>query len=296
MLESNPKSNILAWTRIGEGGNITQMEVGKQISEIQKEKLPQILTDIAVSREKKGTSETLIPWIREVRKEAEKLGEKTVVLQLHQEEFLSAQHMVMEEKSKGFSLNPFRALKGMYLMEVTSRAMDKYAKENAGQIDGIVGARVLRFLGRYQDYKGHYDKSENYYRKGLEFFESRQTPQEKFNKLEFAGFLSFSLLKQGKNMEGITLMQQTLTDFDESPEGTWLKSNDYYTWAVWKSGIQIRSAEAMAKEEGGEYKATATNLILDAQKILVMPGGDTEPFRLRLDELTVVKKLLKING
>ncbi len=272
------------------------MEPKPRPEAILKENLHSILFDIAESRERKGTSETLIPWIREVRKEAERLGEKSIVLQLHQEEFLSAQHMLMEEKSKGLILNPFRALKGMYLMETSSRAMDKYSKENAGDLESTVSARVLRFLGRYEDYKGRYKKSEEYYRKGLAVFDALQKPEERFNKLEFAGFLSFSLLKQGKNMEGLELMKQTLNDFDSSPEGVWLKTNDYYTWAVWKSGIEIRSAEHMASEGSEEYLSTATVLVMDAQKILVMPDGDTEKFRLRLDEVTTVKKLLKING
>lgn len=176
---------------------------------ITKENLPAILTQIGVEREKKGTSEVLIPHIRKVREEVEKLGETSTVVQLYQEEFLSAQHMVMEEKAKKLKANPFRAAKGMFIMETTSKVMEKYTEGNGENLDPVIKARVYRFLGRYADYKGQFGKSETYYRKGLEYFDQSTKPEERFNRLEFLGFLSYSLIKQGKTEEGVSLAQQT---------------------------------------------------------------------------------------
>jgi len=260
---------------------------------VTKETLSEILSEIAVEREKKGTSEALIPRIYQVRSEAEKLGEKSVVLQLYQEEFLSAQHMVMEERSKRFKENPVRAVKGIFLMESSSRAMEKYASDNSEKLDPVVNARVFRFLGRYADYKHQYKKSEGYYRKGLEYFDQSTKVDERFNRLEFLGFLSYSLIKQGKTEEGVGLEQQTLRDFDHSPEGQWLRENSYYTWAVWKSGIEIRTAEHIAKIKDSGHADLVEAFLTDAKNILVMPDGTTESFRLRLDELDNAKLVTK---
>jgi len=259
---------------------------------VTKENLSEILADIAVKREVKGSSETLIPYIRQIQKEAGKLDEKSVVLQLYQEEFLSAQHMVMEEKSKGFGANPLRAAKGMLFMEITSKNMEKYTEENDVNLDPFIKARVYRFLGRYADYRGQFGRSEVNYRKGLEYFDQSTKQEERFNRLEFLGFLSYSLIKQGKTQEGLDLAQQTLKDFDNSEEGKWLKENNYYAWAVWKSGIEIRTAEHVAKTKDSGHIDLAKDLLEDAGSILVMPDGTMEKFNLRLDELKVAKGLI----
>lgn len=256
---------------------------------VTKENLPSVLTEIAIEREKKGTSEILIPRIHSVREQAEKLGEKTSVLQLFQEEFLSAQHMIMEEKTKKLKANPFRLAKGILIMEKTAKNMEQYLDKNSKQVDSTVKNRVFRFLGRLADQKGQCGKSEDYYKKGLSYFDSLTKPEERFNRLEFMGFLSYSLIKQGKNKEGIDLTNQTLNDFDQSPEGKWLKENNYYTWAVWKSGIEIRTAEHFSKSKNIEYKELTKNFLKNAEEILRMPNGNTEEFRLRRDELNTIK-------
>lgn len=108
------------------------------------------------------------------------------------------------------------------------------------------------------------------------------------------GFLSYSLIKQGKTEEGINLAQQTLKDFDDSEEGKWLKENSYYTWAVWKSGIEIRTADHIGKTKDLNQMDVANSFLADAENILVMPDGNTEIFRLRLDELESTK--LSVGG
>jgi len=272
----------------------TDNPVGRE-SLVTKENLPYILSDIAIQREKKGTSEVLIPHIQSVIVEAEKLGEKSAVVQLYQEEFLSAQHMVMEERSKRFRINPIRVAEGFLFMEISSQAMERYAEANSNDLDPAVKARVNRFLGRYMDYKGYYKKSEKYYRKGIEYFDRSEKPEEKINRLEFNGFLSYSLMKQNRIDKGIELAEQTIKDFDESEEGKWLKDNNYYTWAVWKSGIEIRTAEHIFRKKVSQHIGLAEAFLEDAENILKMPDGTTESFRLRLDELDTTRDLMNKN-
>jgi hypothetical protein len=259
---------------------------------IEKENLPKVLEKIALTRETKGTSETLIPYIHFVRGEAQKLGELSTVVQLYQEEFLSGQHMVMEERSKRFSANPFRLAKGIFVMESTSREMEKYLGDSGEKLDAVVKARIYRYLGRYADYKHQYHKSEEYYRKGLLFFDQSENIDERFNKLEFLGFLSYSLLKQGKTKEGLEMATSTLSKFDDSEEGKWLKENSYYTWAVWKSGIEIRTAEHLLNSKEPDSRVLAKGLIKVTGDTLTMPDGTKDVFQLRIDELNKVKSLL----
>jgi hypothetical protein len=269
----------------------------RQSEIITREALPLILVDIGIEREKKWTSERLIPRIRRVREQAEKLGEKNSVMQLFWEEFLSAQHTVMEEKNKGllasplkFKANPLRAANGVRIMRSTVKSMEKYLAENNKDLDPAIKARTSRFQGRYADHMRKYRKAEDYYMNGYAYFNSLQTPEERFNRLEFLGFISFSRLRQGEKYEGIQLTQWTLTKLDQSEDGKWLKENNYQTWAVWKSGIEIRTAEYILKRKLGEYNNLAENFLNNAKSILKMPNGDREIFRLRLDELESVKK------
>lgn len=248
------------------------------------------MSQIGQEREKKGTSEKLIPFIQFVRAEAEKLSEKSTVLQLYQEEFLSAQHMVMEEKSKGVTGNVVRAGRGIGIMEVVTRCMESYANENSEDLEGAVKARVYRFLGRFSDYKKQYKKSEEYYQKGLVFFQDALAIEKRVNRLELLGFVSYSLLKQRKTGDGLFLALHTLKEFDESEDGIWLKGQDYYTWAVWKSGIEIRTAEHILHSKNSENITFAKEFLEDAETILQMPDGTKEVFRLRLDELEATKE------
>ena len=88
------------------------------------------------------------------------------------------------------------------------------------------------------------------------------------------------------------MAQQTLNDFDGSDEGKWLKENNYYAWAVWKSGIEIRTTEHVVKTKDSEHADLAKTFLSDAENILKMPDGTTESFRLRLDELSSTKEQL----
>lgn len=265
-----------------------------QIEIVTKENLPDILRDIGVRREEKGSSEMLLPRIHSVRAEAEKMGEKTTVLQLYQEEFLCAQHMVMEEREglKKLKINPIRAAKGLLLMKETASKMDEYWGKNKDEIDKNTGMRVLRFLGRFEDeITRNYKKSEGYYKEGISYFESVDKVENRVNSLELRGLLSFSLLKQGRVEEGLKISEEVLDDFDNSEDGKWLKENNYSTWVVWKSGIEIRNSENILNKNVQNGKVLADKMLQDAETILRKPDNENGAFQLRLDELDRVKEL-----
>jgi len=245
---------------------------------------------IAIEREKVGTSEVIIPQIRNLRKIAINQQEHDITIQLFQEEFLSAQHMVMEERSKGVKdSNKARAIQGLFIMKKSASGMEKYQEEHQTDISPVMKARNFRFMGRFADYKNQPKKSEKFYHQGLEYFDSETEPENRYHRLELLGFISFSLLKQGKKDEGIKLMNQVLDDYDQSPEGQWLKEHDYYTWAVWKSGVEIRNSEYLINHSDS---AMASTLMNDADSILKMPDGNTEIFNIRIGELDRLRTLI----
>lgn len=246
-----------------------------------------ILQDIGKKREQKGSSEQLIPQIRDLRHQSENLGDLTTVLTLFQEELLCAQHMIMESKTS----NPIRASKGLLLMTNISKDMSRFQKENKHKIDPIVNARTFRFLGRQADQLHQYSRSEKLYQQGLNFFENLNNPEQRYHRLELSGFLAFSQLKQN-NPAWFDLTIKTLSDFDETPEGIWLKNNDYYTWAVWKSGIEIRNSDSLLGNKNNtiKYRTNIISWLDDADSILKVSSINPQ---IRLDELAQVQSKLK---
>jgi len=248
-----------------------------------------VLQRIGQEREKPRSAEILIPQIDDVRQQAEKLGDFTTVVVLFQEKLLCAQHLMMENKK-----NPIKLAKGLTIMKSTSGQMVDFQKDHEDKIDSVVKARSSRFLGRQSDLLHQYSQSEKYYRQGLAFFEPLERIDQRYQSLELSGFLAFSMLKQNKN-GWFELTQQTLSNFDNSKEGIWLKDNDYYAWAVWKSGIEIRNSDALldSKKLSSQYRSNIETWLGDADSILQMPDGNREVFGIRRQELDAVTQKLK---
>jgi hypothetical protein len=268
--------------------------VHKQQEIVTKEILPGILDKIAIERERKGSAETLLPYVEEVRGQAEKLGDISSVMLLLHEKFLLGHHVYMEEEAKGSKMNSAREARGLSIMGSSVKEMEGYLEKNDEDLNPTVKARTYRFLGRFCDIKGEYPESERYYMQGLSYFNRSTTLKERSNRLEILGFISTSKLAQEEESEGMYLAQRVLKDFDETAEGKWLKQNDYYTWAVWKSGVEMRTAEHILKSKSEKYANLAGNFLKDAESILKMPNGNTEIFELRLMELNNIKSSFKI--
>jgi hypothetical protein len=246
-----------------------------------------VLKEVARVREQKGTSEFLIPQIDQLTETAIRIGDYTSAMRLTQEKYLSAQHMPMESGKK----NPTRSLNGLALMRKSINDMSRLKRDHQTEIDPIWIARVFRFQGRFCEsvLVPNYHQSEKYYRRGIRFYNNLEPIEQRHQSLELSGFLSFSLLKQGEFV-WYGVAQQTLLDFDESPEGEWLKSHDYYTWAVWKSGIEIRNSNALlGTPKESLYRENIASWLVDADNVLT-PDHD---FSIRRQELSEVQSRLK---
>lgn len=250
------------------------------------ESLPRILQEIAKWREEKGQSEKVIPYIREIRRTVESWGNQTAALQLHQEEYLAGHHMIMEERDKGRGGKPLRIARGFLTTWSAVRKMEDFLTDDTPA--SIHLKRIPRFQGRFADMTRQYDKAEKFYNQALREIETEQDPASHANVLEIKGFIAEAVFKQGRP-EGWSQVKQAIKAFDESPEGKWLKENNYYAWAVWKSGIEIRTADLLLKQKN---PAEAKRLIALAETELIMPDGNTKVFGIRQSELDAVRQKL----
>lgn len=245
---------------------------------------------IASLREKKGEErKTLLLIDRAI-----KFGQG-VVVGLLWDRALVYQHIVMAEDSKEMK-NSKRRSKALAKMEASVLTAGKYIKEN-----GLKEweSRYYRFLGRVYDYQGNFEKSIEVYKKAIPLakFDPDFTQKGFPRWLEVEGFLSYALLMAGRIKAGYSLARKTYDKFDNGPEGKSLKEKDYYTWAIWKSGIAIRTLRAFLSKKYTYSKDEMLSWLSEVEKDLNPPKavkiwGD---FSLRRDEIASIKRSLKLD-
>lgn len=148
-------------------------------------------------------------------------------------------------------------------------------------------SRLYRFMGRVSDYKGEFTKSTNYYKRAIKF--SKLDP-EPFRVLELKAFLSYALIMSGRLDLGYKLGRKLSNDFESTHEGRELKKNDYYTWAVWRSGIVIRTINAFISKNITFDKKEMSEWLKQVESELAK--GD---FSYRKAEIEKLKEKLQIN-
>lgn len=189
----------------------------------------EIIKYIQILREEKGRERETLNLINE----ALSFGHDFVV-NFFFEEALTYQHMVMNDSSnKKASINMQKAIlkAGFYIKKYS---LVKWL------------SRYYRFLGRIEDYKKNYKKAIFYYKKAIKFVDIDPEP---FRVLELEGFLLSSEINLGKYKNVFINLNKLLSKFENAKVGRDLKKEDYKTWAIWKSGIVIRTANVLNKSE-----------------------------------------------
>lgn len=246
---------------------------------------------LATLREKKGMEDVVVHLGDALLESASLLGLHTDVVELYQENALSGQHMMMNELARaGGSTETDMYKRGLEIMAEAVYKAHGYIQEH--NLNSML-PRSYRYLGRVEDYKGNYREAAEYYTQSIPLFEAVENPLVRVNRLEIQGFLAFSLIKSGKIKEGLDLAARTSSDFKESPDGIELRQADYYTWAVWASGIPIRTVEALIDTRALKDKKWAEGWINQAEGLLVIPEGDEtwgdKNFDYRKDEIRRVR-------
>lgn len=187
---------------------------------------------------------------------------KSQIAKLFIEQAFVYQHLVMSHVDEESNLK---------LMEESAlNAHDIIVKYNLFDMLGD----DTRFLGRVYDYKKDYSEAYKFYQQSLNFYQKQNHPKA----LEINAFICANLINQNKIEEGLVLAQKTYSDFEQSP----LKQSDFYTWAVWKTGIYPRVLKALVTQNQPFDKVEFKNILLNDQKLL---SESTQDFGFRLDEI-----------
>ncbi|EKE05734.1 MAG: hypothetical protein ACD_19C00182G0062 [uncultured bacterium] len=201
--------------------------------------LEEIRQAIGVLREQKGKEKETLKLIEEAL-----VFGHGFVANLFFEEALTYQHLYMSDSSNK---------KALFDMEKSilkaSFYVNKYKIVN-------LNSRLFRFMGKVADYKKQYKKAINYYRKAGK-------------NLEIEGFISYSTIMSGQTTIGYKLAKSVYKKFLDSKEGKELQKNDYNAWAIWMSGIAIRTVNALIDIKVNFNKQEIESWIKDTEKYLM---------------------------
>jgi len=222
-----------------------------------------LLEEIRLLREKKGNDKKVLGLVSEAI-----LAGHSFVIELFWEEALIYQHRIMSELTK------------------PDKNQDKASiKSNLKKWENVVNeagfyikkyelthwkSRLHRYLGRVSDYKGDYNRAIGEYEKAILFVnKDPEYVEEKIPRhLELEAFLSFSTIMTGDIEKGLSMAKTTYKKFEETDDGKRLKREDMPTWIIWKTGIPIRTINALIdkgklldKEKMEEWLEEAENLI-----------------------------------
>lgn len=150
-------------------------------------------------------------------------------------------------------------------------------------------SRYFRFLGRIEDYKKNFKKSAFYYKKAIKSVSSDPEP---FRIFELEGFLAFAILMSGNIKKGCKYSLNVYSKFTKTKIGKELKKKDYFTWEVWRSGVAIRTANALVDKKVTLNLSELKNCLTEVEDELNVKGYD---FSYRKSELSDLKKKLKLN-
>lgn len=240
---------------------------------ITKETSPQEVTKyISILREQKGKEKEVLKIINE----ALSFGHEFVA-NLFFEEALTNQHLYMNDSSNKKALVDMQksVLKaGLYINKYN---LTKWQ------------SRYFRFLGRIEDYKKNFKKSSFYYKKSIKFVNSDPEP---FRVFELEGFLAFAILMSGDIKKGYKYSKDVYSKYTKTKIGIDLKKKDYFTWEVWRSGVVIRTINALIDKKVTLNLSEITKWIKEVEAELGVKGYDFSYRRLELSDL---KEKLKLN-
>ena len=230
--------------------------------------LQEISEHIKLLREQKGKEKQVLVIIDK----AINLGQGFTVNMLF-ERSLSYQHLVMNGDKKALAK-----------MEASILFVDKYVQDNNLK---EWKSRSYRFLGRLYDYKGDFSKAIQAYKKSIATVKSDPEP---FRGLELEAFLAYSTMMSGEIKAGLLGAKKLFKKFNTNSKALTLKKKDYLTWAIWRSGIPIRTINALIDKKQLFNNKEMLKWLAEAEKDLAK--GD---FSYRKAEIKTLKQKLQEN-
>lgn len=271
--------------------------------EITPENLAELRLHIASLREKKGKEKEVLKDIRGVREGAKKIEAHGDVVDLYWEEYLVGKHTAMEARDKeGLWQLPMKVkgiAEGYSLMSSSANEAADYIEDY-----GVEKKRPRsgRFLGEVAMFERRYGKAIEHFRESVELFEEMEDWRDRVNSLELRGFLAEAVIMSGEAERGVGIARQTFLEYDKG-DGEKLKEDDYYTWAVWKSGCVIKAWHALLANNipiNQGLTEGMVDMLQDAEDILAIPEGDEtwgdRDFEIRKNEIGAIRRELEKRG
>ena len=249
----------------------------------------EIMEKIQKLREQKGKEKETLELIRRAS-----LYGNDFVVNLFWEKALTYHHLMMDEEAKGEKANNEKRIQ--YLLKMEEAV--KHAGYFIVRFDQDRWKhRLYRFLGRVAEFKKEYKRAVSYYVKSLKFAKSDPDYLEKGYPrwFEVEGLLSSSLILAGQTTKGHLMAENVYRKFDTDKEAINLKKSDLTTWLIWRSGIPIRTINALIDKSVIFDIKEAQKWLEDAEKLLVsakdMPLW--ADLKYRLTELKTVRERLE---
>lgn len=223
-------------------------------------------------REQKGKEKEVLKVINE----ALSFGHEFIA-NLFFEEALTHQHSYMVDNSNRKALNDMEKV-----ILKASFYVNKYKLTEWN-------SRLFRFMGRIADYRQQFKKAIIYYKKSIKFVKYDPEP---FRIFELEGFLAFAILMSGDIKKGYEYSKDVYSKYTKTKIGTDLKKKDYFTWEVWRSGVAIRTINALIDKKVAFNLSDLKNWLTEVESELNVKGYD---FSYRKSELSDLKEKLKLN-
>lgn len=232
----------------------------------------EIIKVISKLREQKGKESEVLKVINE----ALSFGHEFVT-NLFFEEALTNQHLYMNDsKNKKALLEMQKSIlkAGFYINKYN---LTKWQ------------SRYFRFLGRIEDYKRNFTKAISFYKKSIKYISLDPEP---FRTFELKGFLAYATLMSGQVEKGYKYSLKVYLEYENTKSGKELKKKDYFTWEVWRSGVAMRTINALLDKKVNFDLNKFKKWIEEVEKELNIKGYD---FSYRKAELQELKEKLKFN-
>ena len=190
-------------------------------------------------------------------------------------------------------------MEGYLLMKKSAEKADEYIKKYNVERKR---PRSGRFLGEVAVFEGRYDEAVRQFEKSVRLFEKMENWTDRVNALELRGFLAEAMILSGEPERGVAIARKAFLDYDKG-DGALLRENDYYTWAVWKSGCVTKTWHALLAKDiplNKDLVVGMKDMLIDAENLLVIPAGQQtwgdRNFSFRKQEIASIKEGMKRHG
>lgn len=216
------------------------------------------------------------------------------------EEALVWRHLFMKERDQEIPNEDEKSKAVDRMQKAVSKAYKIIRRHDLDH----VRSEIHRFRGSVENSKGNYNNALMEYQLALLWLDaSRDVVENPARRYEYEGYIAEHKIRTGLDdavnivaRSGIVKGELAWKGLLESEEGKSLREKDYYTWAVWTSGVAIHTTQALIDTGLARlYKGSLERWIDQAEELLIVPEGETwteAKYEIRKNEIEVIRREL----